>query len=228
MAKVDLSRFKQNAKRTLSKKETHGIFKHTSERIQTVPLEALRDGVKVRLFSKDLTPLQKSIETLGQLEPIVVRRVGEGYEILDGYRRVEVAKTLQKADIAAEIVEVEDGEAPLMPFILNAPESFDIIETALFLRRLHNEFAISEEAIYEKTGLKLADYKELFFDPGDEVLERFNAHFEALLKRHFRIVRGELDIEKNGVRIKVAMDNAQADARTKAELYRFIYKLSLL
>ncbi|WP_456451995.1 ParB/RepB/Spo0J family partition protein [Hydrogenimonas sp.] len=228
MAKVDLSKFKSNAKKALSKKETHGIFKEATERIQTVPLESLEEGLKVRLFQKDLTPLKKSIESMGQLEPVVVRRKGERYEVLDGYRRVAVARELGKADIAAEILEVDDAEAPLLPFILNAPESFDIIETALYLRRLVKKFGMSEEAIYEKTGLKVSDYKELFFEPGDKLLENFNTHFEGLLKRYFRIVRGELDIEKNGVRVKVGMDNAQADARTKAEVYRFIYKLSLL
>jgi ParB/RepB/Spo0J family partition protein len=225
---MDLSKFKSNAKKALSKKETHGIFKEGTERIQTVPIRSLEEGLKVRLFEKDLTPLKKSIESMGQLEPVVVRRRGEAYEVLDGYRRVAVARELGRADIAAEIVEVEDAEAPLLHFILNAPESFDIIETALYLRRLVREFGMNEETIYEKTGLRVSDYEELFFDPGDDVLESFNAHFEALLKRYFRIVRGELDIEKNGVRVKVGMDNAQADVRTKAEVYRFIYKLSLL
>ncbi|WP_300368759.1 ParB N-terminal domain-containing protein [Hydrogenimonas sp.] len=227
MAKVNLEKFKSNAKSALSKKETHGIFKEQREKIETIPLNALENGIVIRLFERDLGALEKSIETVGQLEPIVVRRRGERYEVLNGNRRVEVAKALGFADIAAEVVDVDEQDALFLPYLLNAPESFDLIEIALYLQRLKQEHGIDDDTIAEKSGLKVADYKELFFDnsKGDP-LTSFNEHFEALLKRYFRIIRDELDIEKGGVRLKIKVDKRAADDKTKAEVYRFIYKLS--
>lgn len=227
MAKVNLEKFKSNAKSALSKKETHGIFKEQREKIETIPLNALENGIVIRLFERDLGALEKSIETVGQLEPIVVRRRGERYEVLNGNRRVEVAKALGFADIAAEVVDVDEQDALFLPYLLNAPESFDLIEIALYLQRLKQEHGIDDDTIAEKSGLKVADYKELFFDnsKGDPLIS-FNEHFEALLKRYFRIIRDELDIEKGGVRLKIKVDKRAADDKTKAEVYRFIYKLS--
>ena len=228
MAKVNLEKFKNNAKSALSKKETHGIFKEQRETIQTIPLAELAEGrgLSLRLYERDLTPLRRSIERLGQLEPVVVCKTGDGYEVLNGHRRVAVARATGRADVAAEVVEIADEEAPLMPYLLNAPESFDEIEIALFLRRLVKEHGMDEAFIEERTGLKVDDYRELFFDPDTGPIERFNAHFEGLLKRYFRIVRGELDIEKNGVRLRLEVKDPEADDATKAEIYRCIWRLS--
>ena len=228
MAKIDLQKFKKNAKSALSKKETHGIFKEQRERFETIPLDAL---VKEGSFRLDPTPpeaLKRSIERVGQLEPIVVVREGDKYRVLDGHRRVAVAEALGHADIAAEVVEVEEKEALVLPYLLNAPESFDALERALFLRRLRNEAGMSDEEIRTMCGLDPEEYKELFFEPGEDPVASFNAHFEGLLKRYFRIVQGELDIEKNGVRLRLKVDPAGADERTKAEVYRFIHRLGQL
>ncbi len=227
MAKVNLEKFKNNAKSALSKKETHGIFRDQREKIETIPLDRIEKGIVIRIFERDLTPLRKSIDTMGQLEPIVVCRKGEKYEVLNGNRRVEVAKTLGLADIAAEIVEVDEKRRPFLPYLLNAPESFDMIETALYVFRLKKEFGIGDTTIESNLGLRVDDYKELFFKPGGDLLKNFNEHFEALLKKYFRIIKGELDIEKNGVRLRLNV-NEGADDRTKTEIYRCIYKLSQL
>ena len=228
MAKIDLQKFKNNAKSALSKKETHGIFKEQREKFETLPLSALVKEGSLRLDTTPPEALKRSIERVGQLEPIVVVREGEKYRVLDGHRRVAVAEELGHADIAAEVVEVEEKEALFLPYLLNAPESFDIVEKALFLRRLRNEAGMDDEEIREMCGLDPEAYKELFFDPGDNPVAAFNAHFEGLLQRYFRIVRGELDIEKNGVRLRLEVDPSKADERTKAEVYRFIYLLGQL
>ncbi len=227
MAKVNLETFKTNAKRALAKKETHGIFKQRREKFETVPLTSLDEGMRLRIFSRDLEPLKRSIEKLGQLEPIIVRRQGDRYEILDGHRRVAVAKSLGHADIAAEVIEAEDKDALFLPYLLNAAESFDLIEIALYLRHLTHELGIDAAAIQEEIGLRVDDFKELFFERGTNPLEAFNDHFEGLLRRHFRIVKQRLDIEKNGVGLRLEVDE-KADARTKSEVYRFIYRLSQL
>ncbi|WP_201352993.1 ParB/RepB/Spo0J family partition protein [Hydrogenimonas urashimensis] len=230
MAKINLEKFKSNAKSALSKKETHGIFKEQGEKLETIPLSSLEKGVVIRLFEKEPASLVRSIKEQGQLEPIIVRKKGERYEILDGYRRVAAAEKLGRADISAEVVEAEAEEAPFMPYILNAPESFDLIEVVHYLHRLKKEFGFDDETIEKRTGLKVADYRELFFETegAEGVLDAFNRHFEGLLKRYFRVIHGELDIEKGGVRLKLRIDGQEADEATKAEIYRFIYRLSRL
>ncbi|WP_353662388.1 ParB N-terminal domain-containing protein [Hydrogenimonas sp. SS33] len=230
MAKLDIQKFKKNAKSTLDRKESHGIFKEQAEKVETIPLDALETGLAIRLFETGSELLKASIAEMGQLEPIVVRRAGEKYEILDGHRRVAAARALGRADIPAEVAAVGEKEAPFMPWLLNAPESFDLIETALYLQRLEQVFGFDEETIERNIGLKLSDYRELFFDcqEGEAPLSAFNRHFEGVLKRYFRFVNGELDIEKSGVRLRLKIDEAKADDKAKAEIYRLIFRLSKL
>ncbi len=228
MAKLNLDEFKNNAETVIVKQERSGIFKENLETVETVPLDALDEGLTIRCLPRDNTVLTRSIKTLGQLEPIVVRQKGETFEVLDGARRVAVARELGRADIAAEVIDVSFEEAVFLPFVLNTPESFDPLETALWIRRLTTD-GISAEMLEEKTGLKVSDYKELFFTPKeDDLIEAFNDHFAALLKKYFKVRNGEIRIEKDGVSLGIGIDRAKADPKVEAEIYRFIHRLGNL
>lgn len=226
MAKLNLDEFKNNAENVITKQESSGIFKEAVETVQTVDLDALDESLTIRCLPRDNGVLLRSIKQLGQLEPVVVRQKGEMYEVLDGARRVAVARELGRADIAAEIVDVAYDDAIFLPYLLNTPEGFDPIETALYLQRLSAE-GIAAGVIEEKTGLRIADYKELFFTPPAEgdLLDAFNAHFRDLLKTYFKTRGGMFSLEKNGVTISVGVDAKTADAATEADVYRFLHRL---
>jgi len=58
-----------------------------------------------------LDDLAHSIAQKGVLEPIIVRRAGEGYEVVAGERRTRAAKLAGLEEIPAIVVDIDDREA---------------------------------------------------------------------------------------------------------------------
>lgn len=228
MAKLNLDKFKSSANSALEKQKTQGIFKEHHDTHESVDIDKLVSGIKITLLEDNIDALRHSIETLGQIEPIIVRNIGEQYEVLNGNRRVEVAKKLGFADISADIIEVSDEDALFLPYLLNSHKGFDVIELGQYLKTLKEVHNIDDETVLKKTGLNVKEYDDLFYKNEGDALQDFNAHYDALLKKYFKMKNGNLDIEKSGIRLKIIMDSAKADDETKAELYRFIHKLSNL
>ena len=228
MAKLNLDTFKNNASEAIVKQKTQGIFKEHHDIHESVTLDNLISNISIRTLDSNTDALKHSIEALGQIEPIIVRRVGEKYEILNGNRRVEVAKELGFVDISVDIINASDDDALFLPYILNAHEGFDIIEIASYLQNLKENHNISNDTILEKTGLHVNKYSDLFSELKGDTLQNFNTHYDGLLHKYFRLRDGAFDIEKGGVSLKIAIDSNKADDATKAEIYRFIHKLSNL
>ncbi len=228
MAKLNLDNFKNNARTTLTRQETQGIFKEHHNIQERIDINELFCDIKIRILDSDLQALRYSIETLGQIEPITVHRVGERYEILNGNRRLEVAKLLNQKDIAVNILHVENNDALFLPYLLNCTNSFDIIEVALYLQKLKREYNITDNIILEKLGLHVEKYSDLFSELKGDVLKDFNTHYDALLHKYFKLKDGAFDIEKNGINLKIAIDTSIADEVSRAEVYRLIHKLSNL
>ena len=228
MAKLNLDTFKSNASETIVKQETQGIVKEHHDIHESVTLDNLVSNTTIRTLNSSLNTLKHSIETLGQIEPIIVRRIDDKNEILNGNRRVAVAKELGFVDISADIINASDEDALFLPYLLNSHKGFDIIEIASYLQALKEKHSISNDTILEKTGLHVSKYSDLFSELKGDVLQNFNTHYDALLHKYFRLRDGAFDIEKSGINLKIAIDSSKADDVSKAEVYRFIHKLSNL
>jgi ParB family chromosome partitioning protein len=103
-----------------------------------------------------LEELAASIRSNGVIQPIVVRRVGDGFHIIAGERRWRAAKLagLQRVPVAMKTVAEGRGQALLeMALIENIQrENLNPIEEALAYRRLADEFQLTQEAIATAVG----------------------------------------------------------------------------
>jgi len=104
-----------------------------------------------------LKELAESIKAQGLIEPIKVRKQGERFQLIDGYRRVVAAKTFGIKQLRAEILETGPKEALLLSITANAQrlESDPIKEGELF-SKLQNSYGMLSEEIAEKFGRSLA------------------------------------------------------------------------
>jgi ParB family chromosome partitioning protein len=69
-----------------------------------LPIQLITPGPERHYFGRDgLHPLAEKMAAFGLLEPIVVRRVGEAYEIVSGRRRWLAALSLGWRSIDAKI-----------------------------------------------------------------------------------------------------------------------------
>lgn len=90
------------------------------DEVVEIELEKLFVGeCNVRKEKGDLTELSNSIKEKGILEPLVVRPIGEKYEVIVGSRRLEAAKIAGLQKVPVIIKQMDDKEAMVTSLIEN-------------------------------------------------------------------------------------------------------------
>ncbi len=96
-------------------KENDVIEKEKGE--QTIEIDKLVafENHPFELYSGErFEELVSSVRQLGIIQPIIVRKKGEKYEILAGHNRVEACKHIGHNEISSIIVDVDDDEAEMI------------------------------------------------------------------------------------------------------------------
>jgi len=103
---------------------------------------------------EEISELAASIKETGMLQPIMVRRKGDGiYELISGERRWRASKEAGLETIRAVIRNCSDQEALLIAVVENLQrEDLNPMEVAKAYVRMMNEFGLSHEAIAQKVG----------------------------------------------------------------------------
>ena len=100
-----------------------------------------------------IAELTESILRQGVLQPLVVRRVGSGYELIAGERRFRAAQQAGLERVPAVIREADDSELLEIALIENIQrENLNPIEEARAYRRLMDEFRLTQEQVAEKVA----------------------------------------------------------------------------
>ena len=102
----------------------------------------------------ELTELAASIKESGVLQPIMVRRKGDGiYELISGERRWRASKEAGLETIPVVIRNCSDQESLLLALVENLQrEDLNPMETARAYSRMMNEFGLTQDAIATKVG----------------------------------------------------------------------------
>ncbi len=109
----------------------------TSIQAMEVPIEQIRASPFQPRIKFDLEELKTEIEVDGLLSPIIVRKVGSYYELIDGERRLRALKELGWKRIPVEIRPLDDRLAKVSIWKLNTiRESYSIEERARYFKRL--------------------------------------------------------------------------------------------
>ena len=110
-------------------------------------------------FDQDaLEELADSIRTLGLIQPITVRRKGDGrYQIISGERRFRACRLAGMQMIPAYIRDTNDQGMLEMAIVENIQrEDLDPIEVALSYQRLIEECSLTQEQMAVRVGKKRA------------------------------------------------------------------------
>ncbi|NGZ10026.1 MAG: ParB/RepB/Spo0J family partition protein [Nitrospira sp. LK70] len=103
---------------------------------------------------EELAELTASIKESGVLQPIIVRRKGDGiYELIAGERRWRASKEAGLETIPVVVRNCGDQESLLMALVENIQrEDLNPMETARAYSRMMNEFGLTQDAIAVKVG----------------------------------------------------------------------------
>jgi len=100
-----------------------------------------------------LNELVASIKEKGFIQPILVRRQKDGFELIAGERRLKAAKLLNLNKIPSIIREVKDEESLELSLIENIQrENLNPVDEAIAFRQLIEKFNFSQERIAEVIG----------------------------------------------------------------------------
>ena len=100
-----------------------------------------------------IAELAESIRNQGILQPLVVRKIPQGYELILGERRFRAAQRAQLERVPVIVKEVSDAESLEMALVENIQrEELTPIEEALAYRQLMEEFHLTQEQVALRVG----------------------------------------------------------------------------
>jgi ParB family chromosome partitioning protein len=122
-----------------------------------VPANAIAPNPKQprsRFDDETLAELAASIREVGILQPIVVRRARQGYEVVTGERRLRAAKLAGLATVPVVLRDSDDSDLLREALIENIHrEDLNPIELAEAFRQLLDELGLKQEELAERVGL---------------------------------------------------------------------------
>ncbi len=133
--------------------------------LKTVPVEQIRRGKyqpRIHIRPEALQELADSIKAQGLVQPVVLRPVDEGYELIAGERRWRAAQLAGMHEIPAVIRDIPDQAAAAMSLIENIQrEDLNAMEEANALQRLINEFGLTHQQTADSVGRSRAAVSNL-------------------------------------------------------------------
>lgn len=118
------------------------------DRITPNPLQPRRTFDETKIEE-----LAASVRDQGIIQPLLVRRVGEGFELIAGERRLRAAVKAGLTEVPVVVREASDRETLQLALIENLQrEDLNPIEEASAYQRLQEEFSLNQEEIALRVG----------------------------------------------------------------------------
>jgi len=124
--------------------------------LQELPLTSIFPNPRQprRDFDEDaVKELADSIRSEGLMQPIVVRKVKDGYELIAGERRFRAFKLIGQKTITARIIEASDASSAVLALVENLQRTdLNPIDEALGFASLMRDFNLTQDAVAERLG----------------------------------------------------------------------------
>lgn len=161
-------------------KEEEFTIDETLLNVDINKLRARTDQPRKNFDDDSLRELAESIKVDGIIQPIVVRKVDDIYEIIAGERRFRASKLANITKVPVVIKNVNDRKARELALVENIQrEDLNPIEEAISMKTLMDEYQLTQQELSEIVGksrsyiannlrlLTLSDYIKEFLISGD-------------------------------------------------------------
>ncbi|MEL4107114.1 ParB/RepB/Spo0J family partition protein [Oscillospiraceae bacterium WX1] len=117
-------------------------------------VEPRKDQPRSVFSEEGLQELAESIREHGVLQPLTVRRVGDGYyQIIAGERRWRASRMAGLFEVPARVIEADDRKATELAMVENLQrEDLNPVEEARGYRALMTEYALTQEDVARRVG----------------------------------------------------------------------------
>ncbi len=131
----------------------------------TVPISKIRPNryqPRSRFDDAGLQSLTESVRRDGVLMPVLLRRSGDGYELIAGERRWRAAQAAGLPEIPAIVRDVDDLQALEFAIIENEQrDDLTAIESARAYRRMMDEFGCTQQEVADRIGVSRVQVSNL-------------------------------------------------------------------
>lgn len=126
----------------------------TIDEINITDIEANPWQPRTSFDEQAINELSKSIQEMGIIQPLTLRKTGENkYQIIAGERRFRASKIAGLKKVPAYIRQSDDNSMLEMALVENIQrEDLDAIEVALSYQRLIDECDFTQESLSERVG----------------------------------------------------------------------------
>lgn len=190
-----------------------------------------------KIFEENaLEELAESIKEHGVIQPIILKKINSGYEIIAGERRWRASKIAGIKKIPAVVKNIDDLKAFETALVENLQrEGLNPMEEAKSYKRLIEEFSLSQEEAAKKVGksrsvvanvmrlLNLDERVQIFISEN----KLSNGHGRALLgisdnniqfETAEKIIQEELSVRETEKLVKKITENNNKDKKEKREI----------
>ncbi len=140
------------------------------ERIPLQQIDLSNDTFSVN-YLPNLQKLRSSIEQIGLIQPVLLRKKRDHYQIVCGFRRISVMKALDKSEIESKVFEEKEvDEFQSFSFSLHenlTTRGFNVVEKAIALDKLIHLFRIDPAEVI-KTFLPFFS-----LEPNEKILNTY-------------------------------------------------------
>lgn len=125
-------------------------------RVVSIPIEWIRPNPaqpRREFDMEEIENLAASIVQNGLLQPLTVRKNGEGYELISGERRLRALRYALYEKAPCIVIEVSDRQSAVLALMENLQrEDLNYFEEAIALKNLMVEWGISQQELGERLG----------------------------------------------------------------------------
>lgn len=179
---------------------TEQVIPEARHEILEIPVEKITENPRQPRYHfspSDLEDLISSIKEHGIIQPLVVTRMGEGYELIAGERRLRASRTLGLKTVPAVVREATEQQKLELALIENIQrQDLNAMEEALAYRALIDEFNLTQEDVGQRVGKSRSAVANIIrlLELPEEML---NALRDGMItKSHARSLLAEPDAQK--------------------------------
>ena len=174
-----------------------------------------------------ISELAESVRLYGIINPLIVRRAAQGYELIAGERRLRAAMVCGMTEVPCIVICADERESSLIALVENLQRrDLDFFEEAHGFRRLVDQFGLTQEEAARRVGKTqsaVANKLRLLKLP-DEVMQRIREaglserHARALLRLEGEVQRRALEeIIRRGLNVSASEEYIESLLTPKKE-----------
>lgn len=145
---VEESESVETTEKKVKKSEAGGLLE-----IDVVDIKPNSSQPRKVFNEESIIELADSIRESGLIQPIVVKKISKGYELVSGERRLRAVIKLKQKKIKAIVIDVDERKKAIFSIIENIQrEDLNPIDEAKAFTKLKEDYSLTQEKLSDITG----------------------------------------------------------------------------